>query len=141
MNRIDRLSLQVRQLTQRLAALEQSRRSTKRQPAPRPTDGVIDARERLWSKFVLLAAQYGRGRATRLNFAVKHALNPGEFSRWFSSRDRRGIPSGSVPDLNFHRALRTAIAELEARKPSTQVDSFDSHGNVTHAQLPAGRLQ
>lgn len=131
---------EIRRLKARIWALEQSRRRPKRQPAPRPNDSLIAARERLWARYVVLDVGR-RGRITKLNFAMRHHLNPTEFCRFFSETDRRGIPEGSEPAQNFYAALRDAIAELEGRKSTTQVVGFDSHGNALPSQYSAARPQ
>lgn len=108
--------MELRRLTARVVALEAGRPRRKRAPAPRPGGTTIGAREKLWAKYVLLEMQHGHGRCrlTKLAFCMKHRLNPSEFARWFSTRDRRGVPEGSTPDRRFRHALDGAIAELES---------------------------
>ncbi len=96
---------ELRWLKARVAALEGRRTRHKRTAAPRPDDGVVSERVKLWSKYLLLEMQFGHGRMrlTKLAFAVKWRLNPDEFCRWFSASDRRGIPAGSSPDIAISR--------------------------------------
>lgn len=67
---------------------------------------------------------------------MRHRLNPSEFARWLSVRDRRGIPAGSAPDRRFRQALEAAIAELE----STSVRGL-SHRNLHASQFTGSRPQ
>lgn len=136
--RIVALERRVAELEAALAA----RPLRKRIASPRPSDATIAARERLWARYVLLFLQHGRGRVTRLSFAVRNHLNPGEFSRFFSSTDRRGIPEGSSVAQRFYSALHAAIAELEARSRVKVISTAEitSHGNVVSSQFPAGRV-
>jgi hypothetical protein len=139
------LRLQVRALAARVGALEAARPAPrKRTAAPRPGDAIIGERERLWVRYVMLEMQHGHGRValTRLSFSVRWRLNPTEFNRWFSARDRRGIPAGSAPDQRFHRALADAIAELEARQKSkSQAVTLNSRGNMLPSHFPDARPQ
>jgi hypothetical protein len=120
----------------------------KRVGAPRPTDPIIAAREKLWARYVLLDVAH-RGRITKLAFAIRHRLNPTEFCRWFSGTDTRGIPEGSAPALRFYQALNDVIAELEARarggdqkaKAAIAGIASDSHGKVAHSQFSNSRPQ
>ena len=135
MNQFDQLRLQVRGLLARVTALEAARPARrKRAAAPRPDDSVTAAREQLWSRYVILHAQFGRGRLTKLNFATRHGLNPTEFGRWLSPTDARGITEGSKPDRSHRRALNDAISELEARKNQSSDRTLNSHGNVFPSQ-------
>jgi hypothetical protein len=119
MTKYDLLLSRVRWLESRMRAMEaaQVRRRSKRVPAPRPTNAIVAAREKLWARYIELEMRYGHGRMklTKLAFAVRHGLNPDEFVRFFSATDKRGIPEGSVPAVSYYRELNDAIAELEAR--------------------------
>lgn len=111
----------------------------RRECAPRPADGVVDGREKLWSRLVLLNVQYGHGRLTRLRFVIKYHLgDPSDFCRFLSTADKRGIAEGSVPAGRYYQALREAIAELEALRDT---HGYRSHGNMTHSQFSAARPQ
>lgn len=134
MTELDRLRLQVRALVARVAALEASRRSRPKRPAaPRPDDGIIASRERLSSRYVLLHVQH-RGRVTKLNFCMRHRLNPSELGRWLSRTDRRGIAVGSTPDQRFREALEAAIAGLESKDVLAL-----SHGKMDAAPFSVAR--
>jgi hypothetical protein len=112
--------------------LEAHRQGRKRIARPRPDDAVIAARKRLWAQYVLLDVAH-RGRITCLAFAVRYRLgDPGEFRRFFSAGDKRGIPEGSGPAIRFYRALHEAIAE---RRQTL------SHGRVADSHLAAAPLQ
>jgi hypothetical protein len=141
MTQFDQLRLQMRGLVKRIAALEAAQTARparhKRIAAPRPDDAIIAARERLWDRFVLL--QVGHGPTTKLAFVVKHRLgDPSDFCRFFSGAGKRGIPEGSVPANRYCKALREAIAELEARRRSGVVNSL---GNITSSPYSAARPQ
>jgi hypothetical protein len=136
---------EIRWLKARMAALEAAQAARparrKRVAAPRPDDPTIAAREKLWARYVLLDVSH-RGRITKLNFALRHRLNPTEFCRWFSVSDARGIPQGSGPDLRFRQVLTDAIADLEARALlATATVEKDSHGKVPGSQFFAPRPQ
>jgi hypothetical protein len=136
---LERLRGQVRALAARMVALEAAQAARparrKRVAAPRPTDPIVQARVRLWDRFVLL--QVGHGPTTRLAFVVKHRLgDPSDFCRFFGA-GKRTIPEGSVPANRYYRALREATAELEARRRS----GVDSLGNITSSPYSAPQLQ
>jgi len=104
----------------------------------RPDDADIAARVRLWDDFTLL--QVGHGRTTKLAFVMKHHLgDPSDFSRFFSSKDARGIAEGSTTAERYYRALHDAIAEARARKPASQLAGF--HGKLAAFQDSTARPQ
>lgn len=83
---------------------------------PVPIDpSIVEKRWELWSRCLTLSMVHGhgKGKLSQRYFAARHNLNASEFSRWLSSKGRRGIPPGSVPDLNIRRALQETILELE----------------------------
>jgi hypothetical protein len=145
MTAVGRLRLEVQVLKAQVAALMAA------QPAARPARPKrapqagrdINAREKLWAKYLVLEMQHGHGRMklTKLAFAVRHRLNPDEFCRWFSASDRRGVPDGSGPDRNHRRALETAIAELESGKNQSCNASLNSHGRPVVSQDSRHALQ
>jgi hypothetical protein len=108
----------------------------KRLSAPRPEAAVIVEREELWSKYLTLEMSRGRNKVnlSKLAFAVRHqGINPGEFTRWLSDTDARGIPVGSGPDRLFRKTLTDAISELEAKVPKShgKVQTYQSSAAVT----------
>ena len=110
----------------------------KRTSVVRPDDADIAARVRLWDDFTLL--QVGHGRTTKLAFVMKHHLgDPSDFSRFFSSKDARGIAEGSTTAERYYRALHDAIAEARARKPASQLAGF--HGKLAAFQDSTARPQ
>lgn len=83
---------------------------------PAPIDpSVYEKRWELWSRCLTLSMMHGhgKGKLSQRYFAARHNLNASEFSRWLSSKGRRGIPPGSVPDLNIRRALLETSLKLE----------------------------
>jgi hypothetical protein len=70
---------------------------------------------------------HGKGRVTKLSFAVRHHINPSEFSRAFSRTDKRGIP----PTSGSYQRIRSALIEARAEL----LKAKDSHGNLAHSQL------
>jgi hypothetical protein len=135
MTKLAQLEIQVRVLRARLDRLEARRQQPKREAAPRPDGAVVGAREKLWAQYLLLEMTRGHGRVrlTKLNFALRRKLNPDEFCRWFSARDRRGIPEGSGPDVRFRQALADAIAELEAREKNIAAAVVERNGTLYDA--------
>jgi hypothetical protein len=128
------LQVEIRWLKARVAMLEAALAARparrKRECAPRPTDSVVLGRRELWARLVLLHAQYGHGRLTKLRFVVKYHLgDPSEFCRFLSTQGRRSVAEGSVPALRFYQALRDSIGELAALR--------DAHGHFHGKILPS----
>ena len=100
-----------------LAASATAGTTRKRSPKhPVPIDAAaVEQRWELWSRCLTLSMMHGhgKGKLSQRYFAAQHNLNASEFSRWLSSKGRRGIPPGSVPDANIKRALQETIVELE----------------------------
>jgi hypothetical protein len=113
----------VRSLEARVRALEAKRR---RKAVPPPTDADIMERHALWAAYLQAEMQYGHGRCrlTKTAFAVRHGFPLSEFYRWFSGRDRRGVPASSGPDQRFRDELAAATAKLR-----------ESHGTRPSSQL------
>jgi hypothetical protein len=132
------LRLRLLRCEARLAALEVARsKRPKREAAPRPTDGVCAARQRLWHRFLLL--QVGHGPTTKLAFCVKHRLgHPSDFGRFLSTAAKRGIPEGSTPALRYYAALQKAVGELERTRV---VHGQHFHGIVVDSQAVSMRPQ
>jgi hypothetical protein len=95
------------------APLRRSRNLTKRPALIDPS--IVEKRWELWSRCLTLSMVHGhgKGKLSQRYFAARHNLNASEFSRWLSSKGRRGIPPRSVPDLNIRRALQETVLELE----------------------------
>jgi hypothetical protein len=123
---------------QRLAALEAALAARparpKRTAAVRPGDAIIAGRVSLWDQLVLLHP------TSKLAFCIKHHLgDPSDFSRFFSSKDARGIAEGSTTAERYYQALHDAIAVARARKPSSWLAGF--HGKTVAFQDSAARPQ
>lgn len=89
-------------------------RAPRKRPLP-PTPVEMADRQELWSAYVNLAFHANPPAAlSKTRFADRHRLSTFEFCRWLNSNDRRGIPTGSVPDLSYKRTLEQAIDKLKA---------------------------
>jgi hypothetical protein len=137
-NKLDQLLGLYRRLAARVAALEAAQPvRRKREPAPRPSNGIIDQRNELWNRFRVLYRYFQRREATITRFCAKHldGMCTSEFSRWLSAADKKGIAAGSSVDLRIRRALDKGIGDLEA------LAGKSSHGNLSHSQSFGDRAQ
>jgi hypothetical protein len=124
MTGIAQLRLQMRSLEARVRALEAKRR---RKAVPPPSSAVILERHALWAAYIQAEMQYGHGRCrlTKAAFGGRHGFPLSEFYRWFSGKDRRGVPASSGPDQRFRAELTAATAKLRE----------DSHGMRSRSQI------